>query len=151
MAGSVNKVFLIGRVTRDPEIRSTQGGDRIANLSMATSERWRDRNSGEMKEKSEFHRVAVFNDKLVEIIEKYVRKGSLLALEGALATRKWTDQQGQDRYSTEIVLSRFKGELTMLDGGGERAEPQRETSPLDARKRVSTHTADDDLSDSIPF
>src|SRR3984893_11228424 len=122
MAGSVNKVILIGNLGRDPEIRSTQDGTRIANLSVATSESWRDKASGERKERTEWHRVVIFNDKLVEIVEKYLKKGAKVYLEGALQTRKWTDNSGQERYSTEVVLQRYRGELTMLDGrsgGGE--------------------------------
>ena len=117
MAGSVNKVILIGNVGRDPEIRSTQDGMKIANLSLATSENWRDKNSGERKEKTEWHRVVVFNERVVDVIEKYVRKGSKLYIEGALQTRKWTDNSGVEKYSTEVVLQRFRGELTMLDSG----------------------------------
>jgi len=120
MAGSVNKVILVGNLGRDPEIRSTNDGTRIANLNLATSESWRDRNSGERKERTEWHRVVIFNERLVEVVEKYVKKGSKLYIEGALQTRKWTDNQGQERYSTEIVLQRFRGELTMLDGAGGR-------------------------------
>src|SRR4051812_46499747 len=116
MAGSVNKVILVGNLGRDPEIRSTQDGIRIANLNLATSESWRDRNSGERKERTEWHRVVIFNERLVEIAEKYLRKGSKIYVEGALQTRKWTDQQGQEKYSTEVVLQKFRGELTMLDG-----------------------------------
>src|SRR5207249_4133722 len=115
MAGSVNKVILVGNLGRDPEIRSTQDGTRIANLNLATSESWRDRATGERKERTEWHRVAIFNDRLVELAEKYLKKGSKIYVEGQLQTRKWTDQQGQERYTTEIVLSRFRGELTMLD------------------------------------
>src|SRR3954470_5415548 len=118
MAGSVNKVILVGNLGRDPEIRSTQDGTRVATLNLATSESWRDRASGERKERTEWHRVAIFNDRLVEVAEKYLRKGSKIYVEGQLQTRKWQDQQGQDRYTTEIVLSRFRGELTMLDGAG---------------------------------
>jgi len=118
MAGSVNKVILVGNLGRDPEIRSTQDGTRIASLNLATSETWRDRASGERKERTEWHRVAIFNDRLVELAEKYLRKGSKIYIEGQLQTRKWQDQQGQDRYTTEVVLSRFRGELTMLDGAG---------------------------------
>ena len=118
MAGSVNKVILVGNLGRDPEIRSTQDGTRIANLNLATSESWRDRVSGERKERTEWHRVVIFNERLVEIAEKYLRKGSKIYVEGALQTRKWTDQQGQEKYSTEVVLQRFRGELTMLDGAG---------------------------------
>jgi single-strand DNA-binding protein len=118
MAGSINKVILVGNLGRDPEIRSTNDGTRIANLALATSESWRDRNSGERKERTEWHRVVIFNERLVEVVEKYVNKGSKLYIEGALQTRKWTDNQGQERYSTEVVLQRFRGELTMLDGAG---------------------------------
>ena len=115
MAGSVNKVILIGNLGRDPEIRSTQDGSRFANMSLATSETWRDKNSGERKERTEWHRVVIFNEHLVEVAEKYLRKGSKVYLEGQLQTRKWTDQQGAERYSTEVVLQRFRSELTMLD------------------------------------
>jgi single-strand DNA-binding protein len=119
MAGSVNKVILVGNLGRDPEIRSTQNGTRIANLSLATSESWRDKNSGERKEKTEWHRVVIFDDKLVEVVEKYLKKGAKIYVEGALQTRKWTDQRGAEKYSTEIVLQRYRGELTMLDGRNE--------------------------------
>jgi single-strand DNA-binding protein len=125
MAGSINKVILVGNLGRDPEIRSTNDGTRIANLALATSETWRDRNSGERKERTEWHRVVIFNERLVEVVEKYVRKGSKLYIEGALQTRKWTDNAGVEKYSTEIVLQKFRGELTMLDGarsGGGAAE-----------------------------
>ena len=118
MAGSVNKVILIGNLGRDPEIRSTQDGTRIANLSLATSESWKDKTSGERKEKTEWHRVAIFNDRLVDIVEKYLHKGSKIYLEGQLQTRKWTDKEGQEKYTTEVVLQRYRGELTMLDGRG---------------------------------
>jgi single-strand DNA-binding protein len=116
MAGSVNKVILVGNLGRDPEIRSTNDGTRIANLALATSETWRDRNSGERKERTEWHRVVIFNERLVEIAEKYLRKGTKIYVEGALQTRKWTDNAGVEKYSTEVVLQRFRGELTMLDG-----------------------------------
>ncbi len=115
MAGSVNKVILVGNLGRDPEIRSTQDGVRIANLSLATSENWRDKNTGERREKTEWHRVVIFNERLVEVVEKYLRKGAKIYIEGQLQTRKWQDQSGADRYSTEVVLNRFRGELTMLD------------------------------------
>src|SRR5437588_6517835 len=118
MAGSVNKVILVGNLGRDPEIRSTQDGMRIANLAVATSESWRDRVSGERKERTEWHRVAIFNERLAEIAEKYLKKGAKVYIEGALQTRKWTDNSGQERYTTEVVLTRFRGELTMLDGAG---------------------------------
>lgn len=119
MAGSVNKVILVGNLGRDPEIRSTQDGTKIANLSVATSETWRDRNSGERRERTEWHRVVIFNDRLVDVVEKFLRKGSKIYIEGALQTRKWTDQQGVEKYSTEVVLQRYRGELTMLDGRSE--------------------------------
>src|ERR1700680_4914008 len=115
MAGSVNKVILVGNLGRDPEIRSTQDGMRIANLAVATSETWREKMSGERKERTEWHRVVIFNERLSEFAEKYLKKGSKVYVEGALQTRKWTDQQGQERYTTEIALTRFRGELTMLD------------------------------------
>src|ERR1700758_4033140 len=116
MAGSVNKVILIGNLGKDPEIRSLNSGDRVANLTVATSETWRDRQSGERKEKTEWHRVVIFNDNLVKVAESYLKKGSKVYLEGSLQTRKWTDNSGVERYTTEIVLQRFRGELTMLDG-----------------------------------
>lgn len=119
MAGSVNKVILIGNVGADPEIRRTQSGAPIANLRIATSETWRDRNSGERREKTEWHTVVVFNEGLCKVVEQYVKKGAKLYIEGALQTRKWQDQNGNDRYSTEIVLQGFNSTLTMLDGRGE--------------------------------
>ena len=119
MAGSVNKVILIGNVGADPEIRRTQDGRPIANLRIATSETWRDRNSGERREKTEWHTVVVFNEGLCKVVEQYVTKGAKLYIEGALQTRKWQDQTGNDRYSTEIVLQGFNSTLTMLDGRGE--------------------------------
>ncbi|MEW9615383.1 single-stranded DNA-binding protein [Shinella sp. S4-D37] len=119
MAGSVNKVILIGNVGADPEIRRTQDGRPIANLRIATSETWRDRNSGERREKTEWHNVVVFNEGLCKVVEQYVKKGAKLYIEGALQTRKWQDQTGNDRYSTEVVLQGFNSTLTMLDGRGE--------------------------------
>ena len=115
MAGSVHKVILVGHLGRDPEIRSTQDGKKIANFSMATSESWRDRDSGERRERTEWHRVVVFNERLAEVVENFLRKGSKVYVEGQLATRKWTDQQGVDKYTTEVVLQRYRGEITMLD------------------------------------
>jgi single-strand DNA-binding protein len=166
MAGSVNKVILIGNLGRDPELRSTQDGTRIANLAVATSESWRDRVSGERKERTEWHRVVIFNERLAEIAEKYLKKGSKVYVEGALQTRKWTDQGGQERYSTEVVLQRFRGELTMLDGAGsarggasggppieggydegygDEMPPARPATPARGRTPVN------DLDDDIPF
>lgn len=119
MAGSVNKVILVGNLGADPEIRRTQDGRPIANLSVATSESWRDRNSGERREKTEWHRVVIFNEGLCKIAEQYLKKGSKVYLEGQLQTRKWQDQSGQDKYTTEVVLQGFNSSLTMLDGRGE--------------------------------
>ena len=136
MAGSVNKVILVGNLGRDPEFRSTQDGQRIANFSLATSESWRDRNSGERKERTEWHRIVIFNERLAEIAEKYLKKGAKVYLEGALQTRKWTDKDGQERYTTEIVLQTFRGELTMLDGAPAAA----------ARRRPATDGGNDEFS-----
>src|SRR6187455_1039337 len=121
MAGSVNKVILVGNLGRDPEVRSMQDGRSMVNMSIATSENWRDRQSGERKERTEWHRVVIFNEKLAEVAQKYVRKGSKIYVEGQLSTRKWTDQSGQERYTTEVVIPRFGGALTMLDGRGDGA------------------------------
>ena len=118
MAGSVNKVILVGNLGKDPEIRRTQDGRPIANLSVATSESWRDKNTGEKREKTEWHRVVVFNENLCKFVEQYVKKGAKVYVEGQLETRKWQDQQGQDRYSTEVVLKQFNGTLTLLDSRG---------------------------------
>jgi single-strand DNA-binding protein len=121
MAGSVNKVILVGNLGRDPEVRTSQDGSKIVNLNIATSETWKDRSSGERKEKTEWHRVVIFNPNLADVAERFLKKGSSVYVEGALQTRKWTDQQGAERYSTEVVIGRFKGELTLLggrDGGG---------------------------------
>ena len=127
MAGSVNKVILVGNLGRDPEVRSMQDGRSMVNMSVATSDTWRDRQSGERKERTEWHRVVIFNEKLAEVAQKFVRKGSKIYVEGQLSTRKWTDQSGQERYTTEVVIPRFGGALTMLDGrsGGEAAAPVR--------------------------
>ena len=163
MAGSVNKVILVGNLGKDPEIRTLTSGDRVANLSLATSETWRDRNSGERKEKTEWHRVVIFNDNLVKVAEQYLKKGSTVYIEGALQTRKWTDQQGVEKFSTEIVLQKFRGELTMLggrgssdsqdsdysgggsSGGGFTSAPAR-NQPSGPRESFSA-----DLDDEIPF
>ena len=118
MAGSVNKVILVGNLGKDPEIRRTQDGRPIANLSIATSETWRDKNTGERKEKTEWHRVVIFNEGLCKVAEQYLKKGAKVYIEGALQTRKWTDQQGVEKYSTEVVLQGFNSTLTMLDGRG---------------------------------
>ena len=150
MAGSVNKVILVGNLGKDPEVRMTQDGAKIVNFSLATSEQWKDRETQERKERTEWHRVVIFNEKLAEIAEKYLRKGSKIYVEGQLQTRKWTDQAGQERYTTEVIISRFKGEITMLESarsqntGGESesfdmpSNPSREAFP-------SSGVIDDDL------
>ena len=119
MAGSVNKVILVGNLGRDPEARQMQDGNTVVNLSLATSESWRDKNTGERREKTEWHRVVIFNERLTDVAQKYLRKGSKIYIEGQLQTRKWTDQSGAEKYSTEVVLQRFRGELQMLDRAGE--------------------------------
>ena len=121
MAGSINKVILVGNLGRDPEVRATQDGNKIVNLSLATSERWKDRNTGEQRERTEWHRVVIFNENLGRIAEQYLRKGSTCYIEGQLQTRKWTDQQGAEKYTTEVVLQRYRGELTLLGGRGDSA------------------------------
>ena len=124
MAGSVNKVILVGNLGRDPEVKAMQDGRSLVNMSVATSETWRDKASGERKERTEWHRVVIFNDKLAEVAQKFLRKGAKVYLEGQLTTRKWTDQSGAERYTTEVVIPRFGGSLTMLDsraGGGDGA------------------------------
>ena len=155
MSGSVNKVILVGNLGRDPEIRSLNSGDRVANLSVATSETWRDRNSGERRERTEWHRVVIFNDNLVKVAENYLRKGSKVYIEGALQTRKYQDQSGQEKFSTEVVLQKFRGELTMLDGrgGGDSDDAGfsggggfQRSQPSGPRESFSA-----DLDDEIPF
>jgi single-strand DNA-binding protein len=116
MAGSVNKVIIIGNLGKDPEVRSFQNGGRVCNFSVATSENWKDKATGERKEKTEWHKVEIFNDRLVDIAEKYLKKGAKVYIEGQLETRKWTDKEGQEKYTTSVVLKQFRGELTMLDG-----------------------------------
>ena len=154
MSGSVNKVTLVGNLGRDPEIRAMQNGDKIVQLSVATSDRWKDKNSGEQRERTEWHRVVIFNDALGRIAEQYLKKGSTVYLEGQLQTRKWTDQQsGQEKYTTEVVLQRYRGELTLL---GSRPENQisnnQQNDQIDQSNQVSI--SDDiasDLDDEIPF
>jgi len=118
MAGSVNKVILVGNLGRDPEVRSFQNGGKVCNLSIATSETWRDKASGERKEKTEWHRVSIYNERLADVAEKYLKKGAKVYIEGQLETRKYTDKDGVEKYTTEVVLRQFRGELTMLDGRG---------------------------------
>lgn len=142
MTGSVNKVILIGNVGRDPEIRNMQNGDPIANLSVATSESWTDKRSGERQERTEWNRVVVFNPHLAKIVEKYVTKGSRVYLEGQLQTRKWTGQDGVERFSTEVVLQRFGGQLVILDKAKSGDAPQQSAGP---------RPSPNDLDDEIPF
>ena len=154
MAGSVNKAILVGNLGKDPEIRRTQDGKAIVNMTVATSESWRDKSSGERKEKTEWHRVVVFNEGLAKVAEQYLKKGSKIYIEGQIQTRKWTDQSGVEKYSTEIVLQGFGGVLTMLDGptkSGE-TEPQQSTTQraLAAMKR-QRGDSNTELSDDIPF
>jgi single-strand DNA-binding protein len=162
MAGSVNKVILIGNLGADPEIRRTQDGRPIANLRLATSESWRDKTSGERREKTEWHRVVIFNENLCKIAEQYLKKGSKVYIEGALQTRKWQDQSGQDKYSTEVVLQNFRGELTLLDragsgsagGSGDADESAEFGSPGPTRKVAAAAGAGStraDMDDEIPF
>lgn len=174
MAGSVNKVILVGNLGKDPEVRNSQDGSKIVNFTLATSETWNDRASGERKERTEWHRVVVFNDRIGEVVEKYVKKGAKVYVEGTLQTRKWTDQSGQERYTTEVVIGRFNGQLTMLDGrnagaeggmgggGGEGGSftpreraPAREASggdrPAARGPSWDTPKRSNDLDDDIPF
>jgi single-strand DNA-binding protein len=125
MAGSVNKVILIGNLGQDPEVKSFGNGGQVCNLSIATSESWKDKNTGERKEKSEWHRVVIFNEGLIKVAQNYLKKGSKVYIEGSLATRKWQDQSGQDKYSTEVVLQKYRGELTMLDSRGDSQQDNR--------------------------
>jgi single-strand DNA-binding protein len=161
MAGSVNKVILVGNLGRDPEVRYSQDGNKIVNFSMATSESWRDKASGERREKTEWHRIVIFNERLADVAERFLRKGSKVYVEGALQTRKWTGNDGHERYTTEVVLSRFRGELTMLDtrGGGppaQEAASEGEGSPPAPADAASgdapgAKSGRGDLDDEIPF
>jgi single-strand DNA-binding protein len=153
MSASVNKVILVGNLGRDPEIRTTQDGTRVANLSLATSESWRDKNSGERKEKTEWHRVVIFNDRLVDVVEKYLKKGAKIYLEGALQTRRWTDQSGGEKYTTEIVLQKYRGELTMLDGrsGGRDEDDTQDHSSTGQEHGSARAGGTPPLDDDIPF
>jgi len=152
MAGSVNKVILVGNLGRDPEVRRLTSGDPVVNLSIATSESWRDKASGERKEKTEWHRVVIFNENIAKVAEQYLKKGSKVYREGQLQTRKYTDKDGSEKYSTEIVLQRYRGELTMLDG---RADGERAERPAMAGAGASEGTRSfqrgGDLDDEIPF
>ena len=144
MAGSVNKVILVGNLGKDPEVRRMTSGEPVVNLSIATSESWRDKASGERKEKTEWHRVVIFNKNLADVAEKYLRKGSKVYVEGQLQTRKWTDKDGAEKYSTEVVLQNFRGELTMLDGRGGGGEGRGAAEAPASFQR-------DEMDDEIPF
>ena len=157
MAGSVNKVILVGNLGRDPEIRTTQDGREIANITVATSESWKDRNTGERKEKTEWHRVVIFSEPLVRVAKEYLKKGSKLYIEGQLQTRKWTNKDGVEQYSTEVVLQGYNGNLTMLDRPGDRGSRSdsgddgysQQGSYNNAPKRAQAVEAE--LDDEIPF
>ena len=167
MAGSVNKVILVGNLGRDPEVRRLGSGEPVVNLRIATSETWKDKATGERKEKTEWHNVVIFNENLARVAEQYLRKGSKVYVEGQLQTRKWTDQSGQEKYTTEVVLQRFRGELTILDGrggGGETSEDDRgsksgefgRSSPMEKRPAMAGaggggSRLSSDLDDDIPF
>ena len=162
MAGSVNKVILVGNLGRDPEVRSFQNGGRVANFTMATSENWKDRQSGERRERTEWHRIAIYSEPLIGVVERFLKKGSKVYVEGQLETRKWTDQQGQERYTTEIALRPYRSELTMLDGrgdggggGGGGGDPYRgpsggESGGMEGQGQSSSYGGED-LDDEIPF
>lgn len=151
MAGSVNKVILVGNLGADPEVRRMQSGDPVVNLRIATSESWRDRQSGERREKSEWHSIVIFNEGLAKVAEQYLKKGAKVYLEGALQTRKWMDQNGNERYTTEIVLQKFRGELQILDSrteGGQQSHSSNQSSYTD---QSGSYGASRDLDDEIPF
>lgn len=152
MAGSVNKVIIVGRLARDPESRNFPNGGKVVNLRVATSEQWKDKSSGERKERAEFHSVAIFNENLAKIAEQYLRKGSTVYIEGQLETRKWQDQSGADRYTTEVVLRQFRGELTLLGGkdGGSDDRQQDQGGQYSSNGRQHGHE-DDDVGGDIPF
>jgi single-strand DNA-binding protein len=154
MSGSVNKVILVGNVGRDPEVRYMQSGDKVVNLSIATSERWKDKQSGEAREKTEWHRVVVFDQNIADVAEKYLAKGAKVYIEGQLQTRKWVDQSGVEKYSTEVILQRFRGNLTMLGSREDQqeAEPSRQRGGHRQTGKSRSSVAEAfDLDDDIPF
>lgn len=162
MAGSVNKVILVGNLGRDPEVRRLNSGEPVVHLSVATSETWRDKATGERKERTEWHRVVIFNENLAKVAEQYLKKGSKVYIEGQLQTRKWQDQSGQEKYTTEVVLQRFRGELTMLDGrgggsggdfGSDEASDFGAAGPSSQRRQPAAAAGGrrPDLDDEIPF
>lgn len=150
---SVNKVILVGNLGRDPEVRSLQSGGKVCNLSLATSESWKDKNTGERREKTEWHRVVIFDDRLCEVAEKWLRKGAKVYVEGSLQTRKWMDQGGIEKYSTEVVLQKFRGELQMLDSHEQSDSANYVSREMEKGKRIDqpTATSDSDFDDDIPF
>ena len=149
MSGSLNKVLLIGRLGADPEIKQMVNGKNVARLSLATSQSWKDKNTGEKKQKTEWHRVVIFNEGLVNVVQQYLKKGSQVYIEGQLSTRKWRDEQsGQDKYSTEVVIQGYNSSLTMLGGKSENEDKNQNTSSL---TKDETPSASNDLDDEIPF
>ncbi|WNV09977.1 single-stranded DNA-binding protein [Tardiphaga sp. 709] len=149
MAGSVNKVILVGNLGKDPEVRRMQNGNPVVNLTVATSDTWRDKGTGERKEKTEWHRVVIFSEGLAKVAEQYLKKGAKVYIEGALQTRKWTDPQGVEKYSTEIVLQGFNSTLTMLDGGGDKTGSEASTNP--GTSAGGQTSRNHDMDDDIPF
>lgn len=150
MSGSVNKVILVGNVGKDPEVRRMTSGDPVVTLSLATSESWKDKSSGEKKEKTEWHRVVIFNKNLADVAEKYLRKGAKVYVEGQLQTRKWTDKDGAEKYSTEVVLQNFRGELTLLDGKKDGADEYQPTAS-EIRREVGSLRRELQEDDGVPF
>lgn len=152
MAGSVNKVILVGNLGADPEIRRTQEGKPIVNLRLATSESWRDKSTGDRKEKTEWHRVVIFSEAICKVAEQYLKKGSKVYIEGQLQTRKWQDKDGQDKYSTEVVVQGFHGSLTLLDSRGDSGgQPESEQRPAPAKRAPAGASRREDMDDEIPF
>lgn len=153
MASSVNKVILVGNLGRDPETRNTQSGSKIVNIAIATSDTWNDRNSGERRERTEWHRVAIFNERVGEVAERYLRKGRKVYIEGEFRTRKWTDQQGVEKYTTEVVIDRFRGNLVLIDSAGQHQQPQPAQSnnnqTYQSGRSMSAAAGYDD--DEVPF
>ena len=152
MAGSLNKVLLIGRLGADPEIKQMVNGKSVARLSLATSQSWKDKNTGEKKEKTEWHRIVVFNEGLVNVVQQYLKKGAQVYIEGQLSTRKWKDEQsGQDKYSTEILIQGYNSSLTMLGGGGRGIQNDNSPQPISKNSDDVSQTEQNDLDDEIPF
>ena len=152
MAGSLNKVLLIGRLGADPEVKQMVNGKSVARLSLATSQSWKDKNTGEKKEKTEWHRIVVFNEGLVNVVQQYLKKGAQVYIEGQLSTRKWKDEQsGQDKYSTEILIQGYNSSLTMLGGGGRGIQNDNSSEPISKNSDDASQIEQNDLDDEIPF